>query len=264
MMAKKLPSCPWCHGISVHVAWDSKTHEAYIQHDDNLLNPCGREFRSPSRKTTEAAWIACVTERRKNLVRWNAPMIWDGFNTRQVVAYCIAWQYDLCGIYSIGPSCGTQEPVLCIEPADTMRGSCLNIHLNDAVVRVHSTWKYHNHNGKLTGHDQYIKVMHPDEWCFEPWAPPLFKRVKYPNGKVEQDPEDKKQYVLKLDRSHFYPKVNPDAPYPADYAWGLPIGGYHQTPTMSTPFTLFPPGIPMPYSQNYDPCFRKNQGVPDT
>lgn len=62
-------------------------------------------------------------------------MVWNGDNTEDVVKFCVDWQYELCSIYSITTNLLNGKPMVRIEPADTMRNSCVYVCLGDTVIR---------------------------------------------------------------------------------------------------------------------------------
>lgn len=68
-------------------------------------------------------------------------MVWNGENTEEVVKFCCDWEYQLCPVYCV--YAGDNSRYLCIEPADTMRGTCLYINEGQKAVRALSNaWPY--------------------------------------------------------------------------------------------------------------------------
>jgi hypothetical protein len=117
---------------------------------------CNSEDKADAESVIESAIEAVKHERYKQKqeqqkkAAGNKRMTWDGTNTEEVVDFCASWVYDLCHIYSTFTNQVTGELTLCIEPADTMRKSCLYIPIGKTVVRVWNTSGF--------GHECTIKV----------------------------------------------------------------------------------------------------------
>lgn len=61
---------------------------------------------------------------------------WSGENTEDVVDFCVSWDYSLCHIHREYINLTTKARTLEIEPADTMRGNCLDIALGSECQRA--------------------------------------------------------------------------------------------------------------------------------